>query len=133
MAVRGAPPLALTQQAGVEGAGGLRGAPPDHTFQLLQGVQDHVGGVFGRTLSLQLPQLVQGRAHGRVYVLERDRRSEHGGLQGLWRPTGSTGALGDYGIYRGSGGLQGDYGVYRGSGGLRDLQGLWRTTVSTEE
>ena len=69
--------LPVTQQTGVERTGGLRGsssssaATPTHTFQLLQCVQDHVGGVcvFG-ALPLQLTELTQGRAHGHVDVLQ---------------------------------------------------------------
>lgn len=60
---------------GVEGAArGLRGGfgPTGGEVLLLQGlqgVQDHVGGMLGHVLPLQLRQLMQGSVHGLLYVL----------------------------------------------------------------
>lgn len=66
--------LAVPEQPGMKRAGGF-GRPPGptsaapHALQLLQGVQNHIRGVFGGALTLQLTQLTQRRAHGGFNVL----------------------------------------------------------------
>lgn len=81
--------LAVPKQAGVEGTGWLRGsssssAAATHAFQLLQCVQDYVGGVcvFGCTLSVCLGEVTQDRAHCSLHVLqhpeEAHKKSDEG-------------------------------------------------------
>lgn len=66
-----APPVGrvrVPDHHGVEGAAGRLRAPA-RVLEGLQGVQHHVGGVFGHVLPLQLAQLVEGRVHGLLNVL----------------------------------------------------------------
>jgi len=62
--------IGVPDEDGVQGAGGLRvGGAQRGVLQELQRVQHHVGSLLGRVLPLQLPQLVQRRAHGLLDVL----------------------------------------------------------------
>lgn len=67
--------IGVSDQDGVEGAGGLRvGGAQRGVLHGLQRVQHHVGSLLGRVLPLQLPQLVQRRAHGLLDVLQAPPR-----------------------------------------------------------
>lgn len=66
-----APPVGrvrVPDQHGVQGAAGRLLASAG-VLEGLQGVQDHVGGVLGHVLPLQLAQLMKGRVHGFLNVL----------------------------------------------------------------
>lgn len=58
---------------GVQRTGGLRADGAWRVLQGLQRVQHHVRSLLDRVLPLELPQLVQSRAHGLLDVLGRER------------------------------------------------------------
>lgn len=76
------PAVPMVDHHAVQRAERLSGAPRWRrlVLHLLQGVQHHVRCVLHRALPLQLPQLVQGRVHGLLNVLQggEDEREMRG-------------------------------------------------------
>lgn len=66
---------AMDRAEGLAGAGRC-GTPTAAAgvLPLLQGVQHHIGGVFGRALAFQLAELVQSSVHRFFYVLPEAKR-----------------------------------------------------------
>ena len=73
----------------MQGAGGLRcGGHHRGGFEGLQGVQNHVRRVLDTALPLQFPQLVQGRVHSCLNILQKQEKG--GGEANVGRsPQGS--------------------------------------------